>query len=74
MRTKKSFEYKEEHEEIVCKFVSHTPRTTNSITILVKKGYFGRIHPNTVQRLLENLQKKGRIKKFQTGRVSLWQL
>ena len=74
MRTKKSFEYKEEHEEIVYKFVSHTPKTTNSITISVKKGYFAKIHPNTVQRLLENLRKKGRIKKFKSGRVNLWQL
>ena len=74
MRTKKSFEYGEEHEEIVYKFVSHTPRTTNSIAVLVKEKCFDKIHPNTVQRLLENLQKKGRIKKFKSGRILLWQL
>ena len=74
MRTKKSFEYGEEHEEVVYKFVSHIPRTTNYITILVKEKYFDKIHPNTVKRLLENLQKKGKIKKFKNGRVNLWQL
>ena len=74
MRTKESFEYGEEHEEIIYKFVNHIPRTTNSIAALVKEKYFAKIHPHTVQRLLENLQKVGRIKKFQTGRVSLWQL
>lgn len=72
MRKKGSFEYGEEHEDIVYKLVTDVPRTTNAITSEVKTHYFEKIHPKTVERLLENLRKKGRIKKFKSGRVCLW--
>ncbi len=74
MRTLKSFEYKEEHEDIICKFVSETPRTTKAITIMIKDKVFSKIHAMTVKRLLENLWKRGKIKKFTVGRIVLWQL
>ena len=73
MRVKGSFEYGQDHEDIIYKLVREVPRTTNAITSEVRVHYFEKIHPKTVERLLENLRKKGKIKKFKSGRVNLWQ-
>jgi len=72
-RTQNSFEYKEYHEELIEKLVTETPKTTNAITLGAKEIYFKKIHNFTVNRLLNNLYDKGRIKKFSVGRIILWQ-
>ena len=74
MRTKKSYEYGEEHEDIILKFVSNKPQTTKSITLSVKQSFFSKIHAHTVKRLLENLKERGKVKKLKVGQINLWQL
>lgn len=73
MRKKGAFEYRKDHEEIIYKLVTDVPKTTNAITKEIRSNYFEKIHPATVERLLESLRKSGRIKKFKSGRTQLWQ-
>lgn len=73
MRKKGQFEYGEEHEDILYKLVTDIPRTTNAIALEVKATYFKKIDPKTVGRLLERLRKRGKIKKFKSGRITIWQ-
>lgn len=71
MRTKGAFEYKEDHEELLCEIIGKNPKTTNLITKEFRK-IFSKIDHKTVNRLLENLYKNSKIKKFQSGRINLW--
>ncbi|KKL96645.1 hypothetical protein LCGC14_1842430 [marine sediment metagenome] len=73
MRKKGDFEYTEEHEEFILRAVKERPQTTNAITKDVRKKFFRKIDPNTVKRILKNLFKQGKIKRFQSGRTMLWQ-
>jgi predicted transcriptional regulator len=74
MRTKEAFEYKEEHEDMVLNYVSKVPASTTNITSKIKEHLFAKIHRKTVERLLENLKERGKIKKIKIGRTNLWQL
>ena len=71
MRTKGSFEYKEDHEELLCNIVDEYPKTTNILTKEFKK-VFSKIDHKTVNRLLEKLYDNSKIKKFKSGRITLW--
>ena len=72
-RTKEAFEYKEEAENYVLKCVGAKPQTTHAITKLIKKSYFSKIHPRTVERLLIKIQESGKIKGYMVGRIKAWQ-
>ncbi len=74
MRTKEAFEYKKDAEEKILQFVSLDPKTTNDISKEVKEKFFSKIHPKTVERLLNNLQDQGKIKGNLVGRIKVWQL
>lgn len=74
MKTKGAFGYREEHEDLVLKFVTKNPQTTPVITSKIKEGLFDKIHKSTVKRLLEKLKERGLIKKVKVGRVTLWQI
>ena len=73
MKTKGSFEYLEDSAEVILKAVDKVPRTTNAITLRVRKKYFKKAHPKTVKRLLTGLMEKGKIKRFIVGRTTLWE-
>ena len=73
MRKKGQFEYGEEHEDILYNLVTSIPKTTNAIALEAKASYFKKIDPHTVGRLLESLRKRGKIKKFKSGRILIWQ-
>ena len=70
-RIKGAFEYNEDHEEMLCKIIGKDPRTTNAITKEFKK-VFAKIDHRTVNRLLERLFENSKIKKFKSGRITLW--
>lgn len=72
-RTKGAFEYTEDAEEFVLKCVGEKPQTTNAVSKLLREQYFKHIHPKTVERLLDNLQDQGKIKKYTVGRTKVWQ-
>ena len=72
MRTKGSFSYTEEAEKAVMSVVTVQPQTTNTIKKEVKERYFDDIHFATVKRILEKLQKDGRIRYTKIGAVKLW--
>ena len=71
MRTKGAFEYNEDHEELLLRVVKEDPKTTNVITKEFKK-VFAKIDHRTVNRLLEKLFDNSKIKKFKSGRITLW--
>ena len=71
MRTKGAFEYNEDHEELLLRVVKENPKTTNVITKEFKK-VFAKIDHRTVNRLLEKLFDNSKIKKFKSGRITLW--
>ena len=70
-RTKNAFEYNEDHEELLCKLIGKDPKTTNAITKEFRK-VFSKIDHRTVSRLLEKLFENSKIKKFKSGRITLW--
>ncbi len=71
MRVKGAYEYKEDHEELLLKVIGRDPKTTNAITKEFKK-VFAKIDYKTVNRLLEKLFENSKIKKFKSGRITLW--
>lgn len=72
MRTKGAFEYHEEHEKLLLRVLSkERAQTTNEVTKQFKK-IFAKIDFKTVQRLLEKLFDNGKIKKFKSGKITLW--
>lgn len=72
MRTRGSYEYGADHEELLHRIIDSIPKTTNAITKEFRK-IFSKVAYNTVERLLNNLYEGGKIKKFRSGRISLWQ-
>ncbi len=71
MRKKGSYEYKEEHEELLYRIINNEPKTTNAITKEFKRVFL-KVDFNTVKRLLNNLYKNGRIKKIKLGKILIW--
>ena len=70
-RIKGAFEYNEDHEELLLRVIGKDPKTTNAITKEFKK-VFAKIDHKTVNRLLEKLFENSKIKKFKSGRITLW--
>ena len=75
MRTKDSFEYREDAEKNILGLVSReVPQTTNVITAKAQKKYYAKIHKDTVRRLLQKLYDEGKIRRFSIGQATVWQL
>lgn len=72
MKTKGSYEYKEDAELIVLSYVSDIPQTSNSIKNKLRESTFSKIERETVKRMLENLHTKGLIKKIPCTGYVLW--
>lgn len=72
MKTKGSYEYGEDAEKIVLSYVSDIPRTSNDIKNRLRENVFSKIERETVKRLLENLYKKGMVKKQPACGFVLW--
>ena len=67
-----SLEYGEEASEYILKLVTLQPKTTNYIKEEAKARYFDKIHHRTVSRLLDDLHRKGHIRKQLIGKVTIW--
>ena len=74
MRTTGSFEYGADAEVETLHFVSaQFPRTTRAIRDALRKRKFAKIHYDTTKRILDSLQKRGKIRSFMVGKARLWQ-
>jgi len=49
------------------------PMTTNLIAKRARKNYNEKISHSTVERLLEELKKKGEVRCYKSGKTLLWQ-
>ncbi len=71
-RTKGAWGYGPEVEEYALNCINNDAQSTLDITKSMKSK-FEKIHPNTVERLLNNLKSQGKIKGYIVGRVKIWQ-
>lgn len=72
MRTQGSYEYREDAMDIINRQVTDIPQTTLGINNKAK-NLMAKICHKTTKRLLEELYKQGKIKRFISGKTILWQ-
>jgi len=71
MKTKNAYSYRDTAEALILNIVTNIPKTTHRIQSEAQL-YFTKIHFATVKRLLNNLWKKGKVRKIEMGRYDLW--
>ena len=72
MRKKGDFEYGLDAEMALLSLITDRPKTTAQLAREMKDKFFSKIHYQTVQRLLNNLKRKGKVKWQDVGKMRLW--
>lgn len=74
MKKKGDWEYREDAEKALLSLVTRYPKTVSQLTREMREDFFSKIHFVTVQRLLGNLKRGGKVRWTDKGKRRLWHL